>query len=140
MVKSFSDFSGQLLALKEKLEKEEIANNAGDGAVDMAPNAGPRKKPIKRKKQIINVSPKVFDAFRRGKQKFEKWARYLDLSDESQSAIYNWAIKNHKGVIILQNSVTGEIRAIRHNRMGGGQWHKLSRGLRNEATELPQKK
>ena len=140
MTRSFSDFSAQLMALKEKLEKkEDIANVAGDGAVDMNKTGGHAKKSIKRKKQLFNVSPKVFDAFRRGKTKFEKWARYLDLSDESQSAIYNWALKNHRGVIILQNSVTGEVRAIRHNRVGGGQWHKISRGLRNEATELPKK-
>ncbi len=135
MTRSFSDFSANLLALKESLEKkEDIANVAGDGAVSMPPTA---KKVIKRKKQTFNVSQKVFDMFSKGKKKFEKWSRYLDLSDESQAAIYNWAIKNHKGVIILQNATTGEVRAIRHNRMGGGQWHKLSRGLKTEASELP---
>ena len=135
MTRSFSDFSAGLLALKESLEKkEDIANVAGDGAVSMPPTA---RKPIKRKKMTFNVSPEVFAAFKKGKSKFEKWSKYLDLTDESQAAIYSWAIKNHTGVIILQNSVTGEIRAIRHNRMGGGQWHKLSRGLKTEASELP---
>ena len=130
MTKSFTDFSSGLLALKEKLEKkEDIANVAGDGAVSMPPTA---KKVIKRKKQTFNVSQKVFDMFRKGKKKFEKWSKYLDLNDESQAAIYNWAIKNHTGVIILQNATTGEVRAIRHNRMGGGQWHKLSRGLKED--------
>ena len=34
--------------------------------------------------------------------------------------------------MIIQNSQSGEVRAIRHNRMGGGQWHKISRGLKED--------
>jgi len=138
MTKTFTDFSIDLLKLKAKLEgkqHEDIANVAGDGAVAFPPTA---KKVIKKKK-TFSVSPQVFDMFRRGKKKFEKWSKYLNLEDESQRTIYNWAIKNHQGVIILQNAVTGEVRAIRHNRMGGGQWHKLSRGLQSEQAEMPKK-
>ena len=69
MTKSFSDFSNELLALKETLKKEDIANVAGDGAVSMPPTA----KKVKRKKKTFNVSPALFDIFRRGKKKFEKW-------------------------------------------------------------------
>tara|TARA_B100000085_G_scaffold261730_1_gene266303 strand:- start:2480 stop:3571 length:1092 start_codon:yes stop_codon:yes gene_type:complete len=138
-MKSFSDFNTELLQLKLKLEgktQEDIANVAGDGAVSMPPTA---RKVIKKKK-TFSVSPAVFDMFRRGKKKFEKWSKYLDLTDESQRAIYSWAIKNHQGVLILQNAVTGEVRAIRHNRMGGGQWHKLSRGIQvSEKTDMPKK-
>ena len=86
MTRSFSDFSAGLLALKESLEKkEDIANVAGDGAVSMPPTA---RKPIKRKKMTFNVSPEVFAAFKKGKSKFEKWSKYLDLTDESQAAIF----------------------------------------------------
>ena len=45
MTQSFSDFSNKLLALKETLKKEDIANVAGDGAVSMPPTA----KKVKRK-------------------------------------------------------------------------------------------
>ena len=130
MSKSFSDFSSELLALKETLKskKEEIANVAGDGAVSMPPTA--RK--VKRKSKTFNVSPALFDMFRRGKKKFERWSRYLNMEDEGHRALYTWAVKNREGVIILQNSQTGEVRAIRHNRMGGGQWHKISRGIKED--------
>ena len=60
------------------------------------------------------------------------------MEDEGHRAIYSWAIKNRQGIMILQNSQTGEIRAIRHNRLGGGQWHKISRGIKEEA-EMPKK-
>ena len=129
MTKSFSDFNNQLLVLREKLKvKKEIANVAGDGAVSMPPTA----KKVKRKTKQFNVSPQLFDMFRRGKKKFERWSKYLNIEDESHRAIYQWAIKNPQGILILQNSQSGEVRAIRHNRMGGGQWHKISRGLKED--------
>ena len=135
-MRNFSDFSSELLALKEtlKTKKEDIANVAGDGAVSMPPTA--RK--VKRKSKTFNVSPQLFDIFRRGKKKFEKWSKYLNMEDEGHRALYSWAVKNREGIIVLQNSVTGEVRAIRHNRMGGGQWHKISRGI-TEAEDLPKK-
>ena len=134
-MRTFADFSNQLLALKETLKKEEIANVAGDGAVSMPPTA---KKVKKRKSKQFNVSPALFDIFRRGKKKFEKWSKYLNMEDEGHRALYSWAVKNREGIIILQNAQTGEVRAIRHNRMGGGQWHKISRGI-TEAEDLPKK-
>ena len=135
-MRTFADFSNQLLALKETLKKEDIANVAGDGAVSMPPTAKRVKK--KRKSKQFNVSPALFDIFRRGKKKFEKWSKYLNMEDEGHRALYSWAVNNREGIIILQNSVTGEVRAIRHNRMGGGQWHKISRGI-TEAEDLPKK-
>ena len=135
-MRTFADFSNQLMALKETLKKEDIANVAGDGAVSMPPTAKKVKK--KRQSKTFNVSPQLFDIFRRGKKKFEKWSRYLNMEDEGHRALYSWAVKNREGIIVLQNSVTGEVRAIRHNRMGGGQWHKISRGI-TEAEDLPKK-
>jgi hypothetical protein len=46
----------------------------------------------------------------------------LDLTDESQKKIYDWAKKNHNGAIILRNSTTGVVRGVRYNRTGGGSW------------------
>ena len=135
-MRTFADFSNQLLALKETLKKEDIANVAGDGAVSMPPTAKKVKK--NRKSKTFNVSPALFDIFRRGKKKFEKWSRYLNMEDEGHRALYSWAVKNREGIIILQNAQTGEVRAIRHNRLGGGQWHKISRGI-TEAEDLPKK-
>ena len=129
MTQSFSDFNNQLLALREKLKvKKEIANVAGDGAVSMPPTA----KKVKRKSKTFSVSPQLFDVFRRGKKKFERWSKYLNMEDEGHRALYSWAVKNPQGIMIIQNSVSGEVRALRHNRMGGGQWHHISRGLKED--------
>ena len=81
----------------------------------------------KRKYETFKVSDDVFSKFRNGKTKFERWSKYLDLSDSSQKKIYDYARKHHNGVIILQNATTGAIRGVRFNRNGGGQWGRVAR-------------
>ena len=90
-MRTFADFSNQLLALKETLKKEDIANVAGDGAVSMPPTA---KKVKKRKdgqitrrvllgarmavrKEEQRVRPRVREpnAFVRGKRQRYREAR-----------------------------------------------------------------
>ena len=103
-----------------KMRKEDMST-ASD--VDMNPTG----KSKKRKCETFNVSDDCFNKFKNGKTKFERWSRYLDLEDASQKKIYDWAKKHHNGTIILQNSVTGQVRGIRYNRTGGGQWGKITR-------------
>ena len=74
----------------------------------------------KRKYETFKVSDDVFSKFRNGKTKFERWSKYLDLKDESQKKIYDYAKRHHNGIIILQNATTGAVRGIRFNRNGGG--------------------
>ena len=97
---------------------------ASGGGIDLAPNMGRKKK---RKYETFKVSDDVFAKFRNGKTKFERWSKYLDLSDSSQKKIYDYAKKHHNGVIVLQNATTGAVRGIRFNRTGGGQWGKVAR-------------
>ena len=97
---------------------------ASGGGIDFAPNMGKKKK---RKYETFKVSDNVFAKFRNGKTKFERWSKYLDLSDSSQKKIYDYARKHHNGVIVLQNATTGAVRGIRFNRTGGGQWGRFAR-------------
>ena len=97
---------------------------ASGGGIDFAPNMGRKKK---RKYETFKVSDNVFAKFRNGKTKFERWTKYLDLSDSSQKKIYDYARKHHNGVIVLQNATTGAVRGIRFNRTGGGQWGRFAR-------------
>jgi len=84
-------------------------------------------KPKKRKCETFSVSDDCFHKFRHGKTKFERWSKYLDMTDASQKKIYDWAKRHHNGTIILKNSTTGAVRGIRYNRTGGGQWGKITR-------------
>ena len=110
-----------ILATKEETT-EEIMSTSSD--VDMNPTGKTKKK---RKCETFSVSDDCFHKFRHGKTKFERWSKYLDLSDASQKKIYDWAKRHHNGTIILKNSTTGAVRGIRYNRTGGGQWGKITR-------------
>ena len=110
-----------ILATKEETI-EEIMSTSSD--VDMNPTGKTKKK---RKCETFSVSDDCFHKFRHGKTKFERWSKYLDLSDASQKKIYDWAKRHHNGTIILKNSVTGQIRGIRYNRTGGGKWGSITR-------------
>jgi hypothetical protein len=59
------------------------------------------------------IPSEVFRKFESGRNKFERWNKYLDLSQESQKAIYDYARKNPKKVVVLQDETTGAMRAIR---------------------------
>lgn len=97
-----------------------IANTAGAAVSTDYPAI--RKK---RKYGAFEVSDNVFRRFAKGKKKFAKWSEYLDLQDEEQGKIYQFAKKNPKGILVLK---AGEqVKAIRYNRNGGGSWNKLQR-------------
>ena len=118
--------------ITEKIEEAEMSTSS---AVDMNPTGKSKRK---KKCETFSVSDDCFHKFRHGKTKFERWSKYLDLTDESQKKIYDWAKKHHNGTIILKNSQTGQVRGIRYNRTGGGQWGKITR-LKEQVLETNQK-
>ena len=110
--------------LVEEINEADVS--VGAGGIAFPADAVMHKKK-KRKYQSFKVSDEVFAKFRNGKTKFERWSKYLDLNDDSQRKIYDYARKNHQGIIVLQNASTGAFRGLRFNRNGGGQWGKLTR-------------
>ena len=115
----------------EQIKEDEMSTSSD---VDMNPTGKPKKK----KREVFNVSDDCFHKFRNGKIKFERWSKYLDLTDGTQKKIYDWARRHHNGTIILKNSQTGQVRGIRYNRTGGGQWGKITR-LKEQVLETNQK-
>ena len=73
----------------------------------------PLTPPKKRKYKDFDVPSEVFRKFATGRNKFERWSKYLNLQDENQKAIYDYAKKNRSSIIVLRNSETGALRAIR---------------------------
>ena len=121
--------------LVEKLEEADVGmQTGGPDNPDMAMPVIVKKK----KKEVFPVSDDCFHKFRHGKTKFERWSKYLDLTDASQKKIYDWARRHHNGTIILQNSVTGQVRGIRYNRTGGGKWGSITR-LKEQVLETNKK-
>lgn len=67
----------------------------------------------KTKYKDFTVPSDIFRRFDTGRNKFERWSRYLNLEDDNQQAIYSYAKKNRKSVIILRDETTGAMRCIR---------------------------
>lgn len=79
-------------------------------SVDITPAVGPV---IRRKYREFEVSSETFSKFNRGRARFERWSRFLNLQDENERGIYDYAVKNRDACIVLKNSANGAIRAIR---------------------------
>jgi len=67
----------------------------------------------KRKYRDFDVPSEVFRRFQKGRVKFERWSKYLNLEDEVQRGVYEYARKNRDAVVVLRDSNTGALRAIR---------------------------
>lgn len=106
-------------------------NTVGDGSNVGLDRPFVRKK---RKMQAFIVNDDVFRRFKGGKSKYRRWSEYLNLEDEGQRAIYDWAKKNPKGIIVLKNGK--EVKAIRFNRNGGGNWSKIKRPSKQINNEI----
>jgi len=110
---------------KKKQQKEEMSTSGDTGVTGVYPPYPAHKK--KKKKEQFSVTPETWDKFRKGKMKFERWSKYLDLKDESQKKIYDYAKRHHNGALVLQNAVTGALRGVRYNQNGGGRWGNIQR-------------
>jgi len=63
--------------------------------------------------KMFTVCSETFRKFETGRFKFERWAKYLNLQDETEKAVYDFATANRKKTVVLQCSETGALRAIR---------------------------
>jgi len=94
-----------------------IANVTGDTPTMAMPPTG-AVKPLRRYK-MFDVVPETFRKFEKGRVKFERWVRYLNLQDQKQKEIYDYATRNRRDVIVLRDNSTGALRAIRRRSIDG---------------------
>ncbi len=84
----------------------------GDGEYSLGyPDSGANWK-------MFTVRAETFRKFDTGRFKFERWARYLNLQDETERAVYDYASRNRKKTVVLKCSTTGALRAIRRLERG----------------------
>ncbi len=69
--------------------------------------------PLGSKYKHFNVPSETFRKFETGRNKFERWNKFLDMNDSNQKAIHLYASKNPSNTIILQDETTGAMRSIR---------------------------
>ena len=116
---------------EEQVDEDVPTNSASSGAVAMPADAVRKKK---KKYQEFTVSDDVYHKFRNGKMKFERWSKYLNLENEGERAIYDYERKNYRGICVLRHEDTGQVRAIRYSRTGGGSWGNIQR-IRDRVVE-----
>lgn len=116
-------FVEEQLIVEDFLLCEDAPVNATGPAVGTNEPVINKKKKRRFAKFVVN--DEVFNKFTNGKAKYRKWSEYLNLEDDGQRLIYQFAKSNPDGVIVLQNGQ--EVKAIRFNRRGGGAWSKLKR-------------
>ena len=93
------------------------ANVTGDSStMAMPPTSGGL---MRRKYKSFDVEPELFKKFQTGRMKFERWARNLDLQNEKHKQIYDYATRYKKHVVVLKDSSTGALRAIRRKSVDG---------------------
>lgn len=97
------------------------ANVTGDSpnmAMPASMNPGPV---IRRKYRQFDLETETFRKFEKGKMKFERWSKFLDLKNENHKAIYDYAYSNRgrDHTIVIRDSNTGALRAIRRRPHNG---------------------
>ncbi|HIE78848.1 MAG TPA: hypothetical protein EYP92_08620 [Candidatus Thioglobus sp.] len=100
------------------LIEDVAANSISSGNVDLT-LAKKKKKKMKETYKSFTVPSDVFRRFETGRNKFERWAKYLNLQDENQHELYKYAKTKPKNTIILRDETTGAMRSIRRSSSNG---------------------
>ena len=69
--------------------------------------------------KMFDVPMETFRKFETGRIKYERWGKFLNLEDETQRSIYDYARTKRENVIVLRCSDTGALRAIRRRTQDG---------------------
>jgi hypothetical protein len=115
----------EMLIVESMVDEDSPVNNTTGIAGEHEPVITPNQ--AKRYREF-NVSQETFAKFSKGKRKFQRWDTYLNLENEEEQALYQYARKTPRGIIVLKHE--DQSRAIRFNRRGGGNWHKIRRQIK----------
>lgn len=63
--------------------------------------------------KLFDVPTEVFRRFETGRNKYERWSKYLDQEDDNQRSICDFAKRNPSKTIVLRDSTNGVLRQIR---------------------------
>lgn len=96
------------------------ANTTGDSpTMAMPASANPMGLVRRRKYRQFEVESTTFRKFERGRATFERWSKYLDLNKVNEREVYDYARRNRDHVLVLRDSTTGALRAIRRRPHNG---------------------
>jgi len=62
--------------------------------------------------KMFEVTNETFVKFKPGSSVFEKWSTYLNLENDSEKSIYDYAKNNKNYTIVLKNGLNGFLKSI----------------------------
>lgn len=85
------------------------ANRSGSKIAGTTKESEPGRKKDKRFAgcKVFKVEGKMVDSCVHGKGKYQRWSRIIDMNSPSGRQIYEYAVKNPKDGIILEDDKTG---------------------------------
>lgn len=86
------------------------------GAVPNIPR--PLKMPNGEKYQHFKVKAGTFNIIRRGRNKHQRWDKYLDLKDEDNQKMVQFAKKYRDATIVIEDETTGATRSLQPVSLG----------------------
>jgi hypothetical protein len=91
----------------------EIANTANPAAItglgEEPPMFPKKKKDTFAGCSVFDVDPNEYSKCMRGRMKFERWGKKLNMEDEHNSEIRSYSHKNPGAPVIVRNQMTGEM-------------------------------
>lgn len=103
--RAYHEATKQLIFVTEGM----VASGVTTGSVAVKP------KPLAmvRRYKEFDVPTDVYRNFDYGRNKYERWKKFLNLEDDEQKKIYDYAKRNPGHIIVLRCSTTGALRSIR---------------------------
>jgi hypothetical protein len=98
------------------ITKNDVHENTAAASVttaDVAIVPKPLKMPNGEKYQKFKVNSNIFNKIISGRNKYQRWNKYLDLANEQECMICNFAKKYRDATIIIEDETTGNSRAYR---------------------------
>lgn len=76
---------------------------------------------LRRKYKQFDLETETFRKFEKGRMKFERWSKFLNMENENHRSLYDYANKNSgkDHLIVIRDSSTGAMRAIRRRPHNG---------------------
>jgi hypothetical protein len=96
----------------------EEAGGFSVSTVNVADIPRPLKSPSGDRYRKFKIPSPLFNKINSGRNKYQRWDKYLDLTDENQMNIANFCKKYKNATVIIEDEATGCTRALKPNSMG----------------------
>jgi hypothetical protein len=95
------------------ITENEVAPSYSVSTGDVANIPTPLRMPNGDKYQKFKVPPALFNQINSGRQRYQRWNKFLDLNDSTQNSISQFAKKHRDATVVIEDEATGATRALK---------------------------